>query len=115
MNLPLGFGSLDFADWFRGLISAFVSGGSTAVVAGTGASVIDSDHFRFGGSNSTKLMVGLFLYAGIMAALNFLRTKPIPEFKTVTTIVQKTEQQDAAKVVSTVKETHVEPLDPPKP
>lgn len=113
MQLSVGwFGNLDFTDWVRGLIAAIVSGGAGAV---TGAFVVasnDPTKYAIGNAASLKLMVSLFAVNGLLAGMNFLRTKPLPDIKTVTTPVKTVEQKTDPKstVVTTVKEVEVVPV-----
>ena len=114
LTLPLGFGDLDFSDWVRGLVAAFISGGASAVTSGIVVSVKDPDHYAPMTHNFFELVGAVFVMSGIVSAMAFLRNKPLPEVKTVTTTTQKTEKvgEPPAKVVTTVQETHVEPLEP---
>ena len=110
MQLPLGFGDLDFDDWVRGLVAAFVGGGASAFSAGV-ANVLNHPtagiwHIEFWSTVSTT-----FVIAGLIAMFMFLRTSPIPDRKQVVTTVETTTQgQKAPVVVSTVQETTTEPI-----
>jgi len=111
--LPLGFGNIDFTDWFRGLIAAFIGGGASAVSAGFVVSAKDPQHYALGSSNFFQVAGSVFLVSGTINAAAFLRQKPIPEFKTVTTSVAVTQHGTAPPVtVATVSETHQEPSVP---
>jgi hypothetical protein len=113
MNLVPGVVEIDFTDWARGLIGAVISGGSNAVVAGFSVGAVDPKDFAIGSTNSFHVMGLMFLFSGVLGGAAFLAKRPVPDLKTVTKTVQTTEpQQDGAKVVSTVKETHQEPIDP---
>jgi len=115
MQLPLGFGRLDFEDWFRGLIAAFVSGGASAVTSGLVVSLNDPKDYAIGTTKFYNLVWSVFVMAGLIGAIAFLRTKPLPDLKTVTTAVATTTQPgQPPKVVTTVQETHVEPAAPVK-
>lgn len=81
MQLPGGFGDLDFADWLRGLFAAFVSGGSSAVVSGFTVSLMDPKDYGFRAGKVYALMGTMFLVNGIMGAMMFLRSKPVPNHK----------------------------------
>lgn len=114
MNLPLGFGVVDFSDWARGLSAAFISGGATAITTSTVISAIDAKDFSLGSGKFFTLFGTVFVTSGVISAMNFLRTRPLPEFKTVEKTVESTKIQGKAPVtVTTVKETSVEPKDPP--
>ncbi len=114
MQLPLGFGELDFGDWAKGLISAFVSGGATAVTGGAAVTMVDPDHFAVGTSKFIEVTAAMFLMSGTMSMFAFLRTKPIPDVKTITTAVATTVQAGLPpKIVTTVQETHVEAVKGP--
>ncbi len=108
---------LDFSDWLRGLVAAIVSGGSAAVVSGVTVSTIDPDKFG-GGAHMLSLMGILFVTNGAMGMFLYLKQKPLPDLKEVST---KREGLEVAGVpVGPVKvtttETHAEPLAPnPKP
>lgn len=79
MNLPLGFGSLDFSDWVRGIVSAFVSGGASAVSSGIVVSNNDPKDYAIGTHKFYTLVWTVFATAGLLNAVAFLRTKPVPE------------------------------------
>ncbi len=119
MTLPLGFGKLDFQDWFRGLIAAFVSGGASAVTSGLVVSLNDPKDYAIGTTKFYNLVWSVFVMAGLIGAIAFLRTKPLPELKTVQSTVETTLQPGAPpKVVTTVQETRIQPVAPieePKP
>lgn len=108
------FRNLDFSDWLRGLIAATVSGGSAAVVSGATVGIIDPD--KFGGAMHLLSLMGiLFVTNGAMGFFLYLKQKPVPELKTVTTTVQTTERQPQAVVQTTIRETHQEPVVPAAP
>ncbi len=109
------FSGLDIGDWLRGLVAACVSGGSSAVVSGGVVAVQDPEHFRGGGA--FRLMGLMFLTNAAMGMFLYLKQKPVPDLKTVSTTVQTTEKTAGAVVQTTVKEVHQEPItpgDPPK-
>jgi hypothetical protein len=113
MTLPAGFGNIDWTDWVRGLLSSFVVGGSNAVVSGGIVSLNDPEKYAFGTFKFFELIGSVFVVSGTLNMLSFLRTKPLPELKTVTTTTQTTEVvKPAAVVVTTVEETHQEPIVP---
>ena len=112
MQLPFGFGDLDWSDWLRGLIAAFVGGGASAFTGGLVVAGQDSTHFAMGSPNSFKLMAYIFLASGASSAMAFLRQKPVPDLKTITTTVITTGKTSDLNpiVVTKVQETHVEPV-----
>lgn len=115
-------GTLDWGDWAYGLISGFISGGSSAVTSGFVVSSYDQDHFKFGSSASLHLMGWVFVVAGLLSAFAFLRNKPLPGVKQVETTTKRIEVEptDAKPapppptVITTVKETHIEAVETPK-
>lgn len=110
IELPLGIGNLDFEDWLHGLIAAFVQGGAGAVTGGITVATMDPKDYFLGSHKLYALMLAMFLVNGILGAMAFLRQKPVPDYKTVKTTVETTEQaRRPAVVVTTVEETHVEP------
>ncbi len=109
MTLPLGFGDIDFSDWARGLASAFISGGAAAVTSGITVNMLDPSHYNPHTSSFYALVGAMFVMNGVMNMMNFLRTKPIPELKTVEKTVQQIDKQPGQPtVVTTVKETSIE-------
>jgi len=112
MNLPLGFGDVEWDDWIRGIVAAFIGGGASAFSAGV-ADLLNHPGVSIWNREFWSVVSTTFVIAGLIALFAFLRTKPIPDKKVVTTTVQKT-QVDAPnvpdKVVTTVQETHTEPI-----
>lgn len=110
MILPFGFGEIDWGDWLRGLIAAFVSGGASAVTSGFVVSLNDPKDYAIGTHKFYNLVWAVFFMAGGMSAFAFLRTKPLPETKKVEKTVEMTQAPGLApQVVTTVKETTIEP------
>ncbi len=116
------FGSLDWSDWAYGLISGFISGGAAAVVAGVVVAFKDPDHFNpaMQFSNFIQLVAVVFAASGIIAAMNYLHTKPLPAMvQTETTVkrieVEATDAKPAppAQTITTVKETKITPVASP--
>lgn len=112
----INFGNLDTGEWLRGLISAFIVGGSSAVTSGIVVSLKDPQHYSPGTADFFQLVGAVFLMSGLMGAMAFLRTKPLPDVKRVETSVQTTEiPGKPTATVTTVKETAVVPVvAPPK-
>lgn len=60
--------------WFKGLLSAFVSGGAGAAVTGTGIMALDTMH-----DLSTFKVYGItFLSHGLIGVANYLQKSPLP-------------------------------------
>ena len=117
MKLPFGFGDVDWSDWVRGLFAAFISGGASAVVSGIAVSTSDPDHFAFGTTKFYELVFSVFMASGLLNMFSFLRTKPIPDLKTVTTTVTTTGKATDPNplVKTTVRETQVVAASTPTP
>lgn len=107
-QLPLGFGTLDWSDWLRGVISAFVGGGAGAVTSGIAVSMGDPQQYNMGTQKFYVLVVSVFLASGVLNMMAFLRNKPIPDVKTVTT-TETVEHQThpPATVTTTVEKTEM--------
>jgi len=103
-------GYLDWGDWVYGLVSGFISGGASAVVAGVVVSFKDPEHYNPFTKNFYEVLFAVFLAAGVLNVMAFLRNKPLPNVKQVETTT-KTVEPGPPTVVTTVKETHVEPID----
>jgi len=113
MQLPLGFGQLDFGDWLYGLFSGFISGGATAIVSTFGVSAIDPGDVNLQHPSKFFAIMGvIYLVSGVISAANFLVKRPLPSVKTVTTTQETTKvtADPPTKVVTTVAETHTEPI-----
>lgn len=117
IRLPGAVGNLEWDGWFYGLGSAFVSGGSSAVISGFTVNMIDPSHFNVHNTSFYAVVGAMFLSNGIMGAILFLRQKPLPDMKTTVTTVKTTElkQDPPAKVETTVQQTVVQPVDAPLP
>lgn len=110
MTLPAGLGELDFSDWVRGILAAFIGGGASAVTSGMVVSLSDPKDYAIGSAKFFSLVGAVFVMSGFMNAMAFLRTKPLPEMKKVERTVATTEAPGKSPiVVSTVKETSIEP------
>ncbi len=107
---------LDVNGWFRGLASAGISGGASAIVGGITVSGMDSNDFNFYKPKFYALIGALFLTNAIVSMSKFLSAQPLPVLKQVETTVQTITPSTGTgggKVIETVKETHVEPIAPP--
>lgn len=108
-------GNLDFSDWVRGLVAAFIGGGAGAFSAGLSAIIVDQHDFNIYTTKFWQLVFGTFVIGGLVPFFAYLHQKPVPDVKKITNITQTTTVGDnPPKVVETVKETHVEPLNPDK-
>ena len=85
MKLPVGLGDLDFAEWIRGLLAAFIGGGASAVTSGVTVSAMDPKDYNLaeGAHKLYALMGVLFMVNGLVSAAMFLRNKPVPEHRVV--------------------------------
>lgn len=110
MNLIDTASNLDFDSWLRGLFSAGISGGASAVVGGFTVSGMDPKDYNFQQSKFYILVFALFATNAIVSIAKFLSAQPLPSMKQVEKTTQTTVQPgQAPKVVETVKETSVEP------
>lgn len=114
MQLPGGLGSLDFSDWFRGLVAAFIGGGAGAVSAGFSVIVQDPHDYNVYTRKLYTLMLMCFIINGIISAMAFLHQRPVPELRVVKTTVEtaKTEGEPTT-TIRKIEETHVEPAAKP--
>ena len=114
MSLSVGkFGELNFGDWLYGLFAAFIGGGATAVVAAFSINMVDPQHFNTSSPDFYKIVLAMFGSSGLINALMFLRSKPLPDVKKVVTTTETTEvtSHPMARVVTTVEETKMVPVD----
>jgi hypothetical protein len=111
-RLPAGFGDLDWTNWIRGVVSGFVSGGASAVVSGFTVGLMDSTDYNLQNGKLWTLIVALFIVNGVLGMMLYLAKSPLPDVKQVTTKVQTTETRGKppATIVTTVEETHIEPM-----
>ncbi len=114
MSIPFIGGDLDFSEWVRGLMAAFISGGASAITGGFTVTQMDPKDYNIYGRKLYALMGTMFLINGVIGAAMFLRTKPVPDHKVVKTTVQETTVEPGVPPVKvkTVVETHAEPLEP---
>ncbi len=109
MDLLLVAGALDMNGWLRGLLSAGISGGASAVTGGIVVTGVDPQHYNFSAGKFWILVGTLFIVNAVVSMAKFLQAHPIPEIKTVTTTVQTTVIDGVSpKTVATVSETHQE-------
>ena len=110
MGLLDGAKNVDFDGWLRGLFSAGISGGSSAVVGGVTLSGIDPDHYNFYTSKFYIVVGILFATNATVSIAKFLTAQPLPGTKLVEKTIQTTipATTDSPRIVETVKETHVE-------
>jgi len=76
-------GALNFADWIRGLLSAGISGGASAITSGLVVGGTDPDHFNFQTSRLWVLVGTMFLANAIVSIAKYLQAQPIPAAKPV--------------------------------
>lgn len=89
MELPVGFGkSLDVGTWSYGLLAAFIQGGSSAISAGIGVSVLDPKDWNLGVGKFYALMGTVFLISGGLKVATYLSGNPLPTVRTITTEVR---------------------------
>jgi hypothetical protein len=79
-NMAKQSGWCSFSIWLRGLIAAFVGGGSGSVTTGLASMGIDPEHFNLnsGLHHILDLMAAVFLINGLVSACLFLKQSPIP-------------------------------------
>lgn len=109
--------ALDFDGWFKGILSAGISGGASAVAGSIILPALDAKDFNVYTSKFYIAIGALFIASGLVSVSKFLAAQPIPGLKTVTTTVEKTVQQSADPAITmkkTVQEVHQEPIDPKK-
>jgi hypothetical protein len=116
MNLFSVVQNLEIDSWLRGLFSAGISGGASAVVGGFTVSGMDPKDYNFSEPKFYILVGALFLTNAVVSMAKFLAAQPLPGIKQVEKTVQTIQPAtaDSPKIVETVKETHVETLIPPK-
>lgn len=114
MNLPMGFGTLDWSDWIRGVLAAFIGGGATAVSGAFALALNDPKDFNLQAGMFWSTIGTMFAISGVINLMMFLRTKPLPDFKTVTTTTETTKQTTpATQVVKRVEEVQQVPVKTP--
>lgn len=105
-------GQLDFGDWIKGLVAAFIGGGAGAFSAGLSAIVVDQHDFNIYTSKFWELVLGTFVIGGLVPFFAYLHQKPVPDTKDVEHSVKTISQGDKPPVViETTKETSTEKKD----
>ena len=113
ISSALGGGTLDFGQWFKGLVAAFIGGGASAFSAGLSSMVVDPHDFTIYSAKFWKLILGTFVISGLVPFFAYLHSKPVPDTKEVTNIKKTTTVGDEPPtVVDLHKETHTEPITP---
>ncbi|HEV2201917.1 MAG TPA: hypothetical protein VGR73_19025 [Bryobacteraceae bacterium] len=74
-------GRLDVAAWMRGLLSAGISGGASAIVSGLVVSTSDPDHFNPQSAKMWTLVGTMFAANGMVSIAKYLQAQPIPAEK----------------------------------
>jgi hypothetical protein len=111
MNVLSTASSLDFDGWIRGILSAGISGGASAVSGAIVLPALDAEDFNVYTAKFYIAIGALFLANALVSITKFLSAQPLPGVK----VVERTTQTitaatiDTPKVVETIKETHVEP------
>ncbi len=117
ISSALGGGTLDFGNWVKGLIAAFIGGGASAFSAGLSSMVVDPHDFTIYSAKFWKLIFGTFVISGLVPFFAYLHNKPVPDTKevehTVKTITPAT--ADTPKTIETTTEKHIEPIVPKEP
>jgi hypothetical protein len=86
-------GTLDINGWVRGLMSAAISGGASAISSGTLAPALAPEQFNVYDRKLYILICGTFCFSALVSVMKFLQTHPIPderivEKETVKTTIQ---------------------------
>jgi hypothetical protein len=76
--------------WLRGLVAAFVAGGSSALTGGACAAWFDPEKFNLGSGLSVilKMMGSVFLVSGLFSMFLYLKQSPIPNFAQLSTMAR---------------------------
>lgn len=103
------FNQLDFGNWAKGLVAAFIGGGSGAFSAGLSTMAVDPNHFNIYTSDFWKVIFGTFVISGLVPFFSYLHQNPIPDTKDVEHTVKTVTKGDKPTIViETVKETTTE-------
>ncbi len=110
-------GSLDIDGWLRGLFSAGISGGASAIVGGITVTGMDPAHYNFFQAKFYILVGALFISNAVVSMAKFLSGQPLPGLKQVEKTIQTTipATADSPRIIETVREIHVEPITPTTP
>jgi hypothetical protein len=113
MNVFSAASNLDFDGWFRGIFSAAISGGASAVSGAIVLPALDAKDFNVYQAKFYVAIGALFTASALTSIFKFLSATPLPGVKQVTTTVQTVAQEaKPTKVITTVAETHIEAPDP---
>lgn len=117
MKLLTQASTLDFRNWIRGLLSAGISGGASAVVGGFTVSGMDPHDYNFAQAKFYILVGALFVTNAVVSIAKFLSAQPLPGVMQTETTTRTITPATAVspKIVETVKETRVEPIRPEEP
>jgi len=71
--------------WLRGLVAAFVGGGSGSVTTGLTSMGIDPEHFNLGSGlkHTMALMAVVFVLNVMLSVFLYLKQSPLPPMKSV--------------------------------
>jgi hypothetical protein len=111
MSIATAASNLDLNGWLRGLFSAGISGGASAVVGGFTVSGMDPKDYNFAQSKFYILVGALFVTNAVVSVAKFLAAQPLPGVKEMTAMRQVVQQDgQATKIIDTTKEVHTEPI-----
>jgi hypothetical protein len=108
---------LNWGDWIYGLISAFIAGGSSAVVSGFVVAINDPKDYNFSQWKFYYLVFSVFAASGTLNFFAYLKQNPVPTVRTVTEAkIVETGNEPHKTIVTEVKTTTTAPsTDTPKP
>ena len=95
-------GSMAFAGWIRGLLSAGISGGASAITGGIVVSNIDPEHYNFQAEKFWVLTGTLFMVNALVSIAKYLQANPIPQLTTTKTTEVTEQAGTKPKIVTTV-------------
>ena len=98
-------GNLDVATWIRGLLSAGISGGASAITGGVTTSMLAPETFNLQTGKFYVLVFGLFAMNAIVSIAKFLQSHPVPDVITERSTAVISHPGAADTTVTTVKET----------
>jgi hypothetical protein len=77
---------LNWEIWLRGLLAAFIGGGSGSVTSGLASMGIDPEHFNLGSGlrHTFALMGAVFLVNGALSVFLYLKQSPLPTLESGT-------------------------------